>query len=245
MAKAVRTAGGLEDKLAKHFDKEYSKKGNEKVSHFLISEFGNLDRQALQGGTALDIGCGSGSDTIFMASTGIFSSAEGIDFSEIGIRKARDRIVGGTGVKPNFILGNFISAKLEGSYSLIFVSNVLEYVAAEEKKAFMDKVMELTRPGGINMICFASSLPRNFIERLIEYRQTVDGRLPVNLFPGSEDERAIMLNFELGILNRYKEAGWSVIGTKKHEGERNFVGVQIETVIVQKPLADGLPPKRT
>ncbi len=245
MAEAVREKRGLEERLANYFDREYSRMGEEKVSSFLIRELGTLNKQTLQGGSALDIGCGLGSNTLFIARTEIFSSVDGIDLSKVGIKKSREAVAEEDKVKPNFILGDFTSAKLDGNYSFILVSNVLEYVSEDKKKAFIDKVMESTRPGGINMICFASSLPKNFMERLIEHRYTIDSKLPISLFPGSEQEKAVALNFESGLLNKYKEAGWSVISARRHEGERNFVSVQVEAIIVQKPLDGELPPKRS
>lgn len=137
-----------------------------------------------------------------------------------------------------------MGARLDGNYSLIFASNVLEYVAPDKKKAFVDKMMESTKPGGINIICFATSLPKDFVERLLEYPQSVGSKLPIKLFEGSEHERALSLDFESGLLDLYRKSGWRVIKANRHEGERNFVGIQMETIIVQKPLTEELSAKR-
>ena len=95
------------------------------------------------------------------------------------------------------------------------------------------------------MISFATSLPNNFVDELLDYRQMIADKLPLRLFPNSDKRKATPLQFEQKLLEMYRNSGWSVIMSERHEGERNFVSMQLETIIVQKPLTEDLKALRS
>ncbi len=246
MPNAFKDGKNVEERLARYFDNEYLRQvPKRKVSDFLVRGLARIKDSMTAGCAALDVGCGCGSDAIFMARTGIFSSVEGVDLSRVGIDSAKKNAESVSGCDMNFKVGNFINADLRADYSLIFVNNVIEYIPASDKKAFVEKMMASTKPGGINMISFATSLPNNFVDELLDYRQMIADKLPLRLFPNSDKRKATPLQFEQKLLEMYRNSGWSVIMSERHEGERNFVSMQLDTIIVQRPLTEDLKALRS
>ncbi len=234
-------------RIAKYFDTQYAKEGvaRSDVGFGFRDVFRRLGNRNFGRGSALDVGCGTGDTSLFLAQTGKFSFVKGIDLSEVGVQKAREKASkSGIGSPVNFEVCNVLALN-SGNYSLIIVNDVLEYVSEADKKQFVQKLMEATKPGGINAMRFASSLPENFIEERLEHEVKLMEQPFRLLFDGSDNALAKTLQFESQQLSKlYHDAGWTVVYGMKYDAERNFVPVQAVTLVVQKPAVDRLPNKR-
>ena len=234
-------------RIAKYFDAQYAKEGTtwRDVGSGFKEIFKRLDDRNFRGGYALDVGCGTGNTTLFLAQTGKFNFVKGIDISEVGMEKAGEKAAQtNTGTPVKFEVGNVLDMS-SGNYSFIIVNDVLEYVSEADKKEFVQKLIEATRPGGINVITFVTSLPENFLEDRLEHAVKLKEQPFRELFERSDKARTKTLPFESqGLSKLYQEAGWTVVSKMSYDAERNFVSVQAVTLVVQKPAEDGLPNKR-
>lgn len=105
----------------------------------------------------LDVGCGEGSNAIFLA--GLGHTVDAFDISAAGIEKARE-IARLSGVKVNFFrcdLGEYV---FEKEYDAILSHGVLHLPERPVRDRFIGKMQEATRPGGYNVIgIFTDRLP--------------------------------------------------------------------------------------
>ena len=105
----------------------------------------------------LDVGCGEGRNSIFLAEQGHMIDA--FDLSEAGIKKAKT-IATDKGLNINFFvcdLGNFIFDK---DYDVILSHGVLHLPEKAVRDRFILEAQEHTAPGGYNIIgIFTNRLP--------------------------------------------------------------------------------------
>lgn len=97
----------------------------------------------------LDVGCGEGRNSIFLAREG--HKVEAFDLSENGIAKARE-IAREQGVKISFFqqdLGEFIFQK---DYGVILSHGVLHLPYKDVRDRFILEMQRHTRPGGYNAV---------------------------------------------------------------------------------------------
>jgi SAM-dependent methyltransferase len=224
--------------VAKHFDSEYSRMKDigRSVGEGFKLMFNRINDVSFRGGFALDIGCGIGTEAVFLAQTGKFTLVEGIDISEVAIAKASNEAsIHGTNGKVSFKVKNALELDRPNNYSFVLMDSVLEYVSEDYKQLLMLKVMESTRPGGINMLTFVTSLPDNFLEERLGYWEKLKEQPFRTLFEASNETRAKSLPFESSLVDLYRNEGWKVVSRLDYDAERNFVPVKMTTLVVQKP----------
>lgn len=109
------------------------------------------------GGRVLDVGCGEGRNSIFMAKLGC--KVDAFDLSESGIAKAK-LIAEAQGVQVNFFacdLADFVFAR---DYDVILSHGVLHLPEREARSEFIRKMQEHTAVGGYNAVgIFTDRLP--------------------------------------------------------------------------------------
>jgi ubiquinone/menaquinone biosynthesis C-methylase UbiE len=112
-----------------------------------------------QGSAVLDAGCGSGTNTLRLASAGF--NVSGIDLSEFALDKAKERVAQ-AGLTADFFAGDLTKMPFEdGSFDAVFCIGVLMHIPT-----FQDALGELNRvlkPGGKLVI---SETNQNSIEQL-------------------------------------------------------------------------------
>jgi ubiquinone/menaquinone biosynthesis C-methylase UbiE len=96
------------------------------------------------GGKCLDLGCGSGTETIFISACGY--RATGIDISSKALEIARAKAVG-LNLKINWVHGDFLYSGLDSS-SFDFISDRGCFHHITERKKYADEVYRLLKPGG-------------------------------------------------------------------------------------------------
>lgn len=142
----------------------------------------------------LDIGCGEGKDAIYMAGKGYQVSA--FDLTENGIRKtlalAKDR-----NVKINAYVDDINTFEIKDQYDIIYSTGTVQYLFEENKKAFFDKIDQMTKTGGI--VFFNVFVEKPFLELPpdwdIEEKMWKSGEL-FTFFPDWKIERIDEVIFE-------------------------------------------------
>lgn len=107
-------------------------------SPFLVREIDTIKR-LLSGRQALDIACGEGRNSVFLASHGF--AVTGIDIAETGLAKAAERAAG-AGVTVTLLHEDLDSYRFSGSFDLIVNCNFLQ-------RRLIPAAMEVLAPGGI------------------------------------------------------------------------------------------------
>lgn len=105
-----------------------------------------LIKSGVHGGSALDIGCGTGSLVRELKSKGF--KVTGIDLSAVAIGKAHDIYADSA-----YIIGDIFSTDFVGKFDLVSCKYV--YALIKDKKAFLEKVCTLLSDDG----CFAIITP--------------------------------------------------------------------------------------
>ncbi|HKW58259.1 MAG TPA: class I SAM-dependent methyltransferase [Candidatus Dormibacteraeota bacterium] len=98
-------------------------------------------------GRALDLGCGTGTNAIYMAQHGW--DVTGIDFTPRAVAMARAKVEAAT-VKPRIILGDVTKLSELGvgnGFSLVFDLGCLHSIPDDRRDAYVKGVTEVTIPG--------------------------------------------------------------------------------------------------
>lgn len=106
-------------------------------------------RPPVQPLSVLDIGCGEGKDTVFLARNGY--EVTGIDAAQTGIDKAR-RLAAQCGVRADFCQTDMTDYPLARMYDVMFSSGVLHYLPLRKRQSFLDALKAHTAPGGIHVM---------------------------------------------------------------------------------------------
>jgi len=140
-----------------HEDIEYARwsaayVGNE---YFYGYEAGPVARRALryhrplprgsQPPTALDVGCGEGQDSVFLAASGY--DVTGLDFVENALIKAR-RLAEIQKLDVQFVPTDLRSWNWEQQFDLVLAVNSLQFLG-EDTREILQSVIAATAPGGV------------------------------------------------------------------------------------------------
>lgn len=96
---------------------------------------------------AIDLGCGTGANVVHLAGAGF--DAWGVDFSEIAIRKAKERAAR-AGVDAHFIVADLTSDSIPGvagSFDLLIDFGTLDDLRGTSRRAMAETITRLARPG--------------------------------------------------------------------------------------------------
>jgi len=104
-------------------------------------------------GRAIDLGCGSGRNAIFLARHGF--SVEAVDYSKAAIAWAQDRVAEAD-VQVSLRCENVFDLKLgTGSYDLVYDSGCFHHIAPHRRDDYVDLVVNALKPGGwFGLTCF-------------------------------------------------------------------------------------------
>lgn len=119
-----------------------------------INEFYNIFPKNAQ---VLDVGCGEGRNSIFMAKLG--NKVDAFDISENGIEKAK-KIAKQMGVQVNYFCIDLEKFVFEKEYDVILSHGVLHLPYKDVRDKFIAKMQGNTKIGGYNVIgIFTNRLP--------------------------------------------------------------------------------------
>ena len=103
-------------------------------------------------GRALDLGCGTGTTTIYMASKGW--QAAGIDFVRRAIRTARAKTVS-AGLPVGFLVGDVTrmhELAIEPGFDLLFDQGCFHSLPESAQPAYAQEVSRMARPGATYLL---------------------------------------------------------------------------------------------
>lgn len=109
--------------------------------------------------SALELGCGLGRFSAFMAEQGI--QATGVDFSPIAIEKAKMRVANKER-KPTFLVGDV--TKLENitdPFDVSFDVGCFHCLNENDQKKYVEAVYRLLKPGAIHLLWALDHSPAN------------------------------------------------------------------------------------
>jgi len=110
-----------------------------------------------EGGSVLDVGCGEGRNSIFLAEKGFVVDA--FDISKAGVEKAK-KIAKERDVKINFMCVDLVQFVFEKDYDVILSHGVLHLCKKSERDLLIEQAQIHTRSGGYNAIdIFTNRLP--------------------------------------------------------------------------------------
>ena len=107
---------------------------------------------ALTPGRAIDLGCGTGTNCIYLAQHGW--EATGVDFIPRAIRTAR-RKAAAAGVSPRFLVGDVTrldSLDLADGYGLVLDMGCFHSLADTGRQAYVEGVTRLAKPGATMLL---------------------------------------------------------------------------------------------
>lgn len=105
----------------------------------------------------LDVGCGEGRNSVFMAKLG--NMVDAFDISENGIEKAK-KIAGQMDVQINYFCCDLEKFVFEKEYDVILSHGVLHLPYKDVRDKFIMRMQENTKIGGYNVIgIFTNRLP--------------------------------------------------------------------------------------
>jgi SAM-dependent methyltransferase len=109
-------------------------------------------------GRAIDLGCGTGSNSIYLAQHGF--QVTGIDFAPAAVESARDRAVE-AGVSVDFIVDDLTDLKhVSGPFDLLIDVGTLDDLRPRQRDLYMQSVLPLTRPGSLFFLYAHEWAPR-------------------------------------------------------------------------------------
>ncbi len=113
-----------------------------------------IERRLITPGKALDICCGAGTNTVYLASKGF--EVTGIDISpkavEIAKEKARK-----ANMKIRFEVGNVIHIPFEDrEFDFVFDMGCFHHIMVEDREPYISGVYRVLKPGGVyQLTCFS------------------------------------------------------------------------------------------
>lgn len=104
-----------------------------------------LSEKRIGRGSALDIGCGTGADAIYMVRRGLEVTA--VDSAPTAIERARVRAEMEDAL-PRFVLADFFEfAQTAGTFDLVYDSGFYHYIRQIDLERYLDGLWRSTRPG--------------------------------------------------------------------------------------------------
>ncbi|MWP47304.1 SAM-dependent methyltransferase TehB [Gilliamella sp. Pas-s27] len=111
----------------------------------------------IQAGKALDLGCGSGRNSLYLQLQGFDVTA--VDKSELSIGNLQ-KIINDDNLKHiNAMVYDINQANLQGEYDFILSTVVMMFLQPEKISAIIDNMQKITKSGGYNLIVSAMSTP--------------------------------------------------------------------------------------
>lgn len=107
-----------------------------------------VDDGTLTPGSAVDLGCGLGSSSLYLASRGF--TVTGVDCSPSAITQARARSAA-AGLGISFVVADLLGplAEIGGGFDLALDWELLHHIPFDNREVFTTNVAELLRPGGL------------------------------------------------------------------------------------------------
>jgi SAM-dependent methyltransferase len=115
---------------------------------------------------AIDLGCGTGANAIFLAQHGF--EVTGVDFAPAALEKAT-RAAADAGVSVDFVMDDLTDLRhTRGPFDFLLDYGVLDDLRLPQRKLYMRSILPLTRPGS-RFLLWGFEYPIRWWERLIPF----------------------------------------------------------------------------
>jgi SAM-dependent methyltransferase len=146
----------------------------------------------------IDLGCGSGANTVFLAAHGFQVTA--VDFSPVALRKAERRAVqAGVAERCRFIEADLTAPDLRqlvgGTFELLIDASTIDDLTGSRREAVAENVARLARPGAV-MLCWCNYAT---VDQLPRFSLTRPSRLVPVIEPG-EEQRLFGAAFDIEVV---------------------------------------------
>lgn len=128
--------------------------------------FVRLAGEGLLTGQVLDVGCGTGEQTLLAASSG--ADALGVDVSPLAVEQARGKAAA-RGVKARFEVADALSlGNLGLSFDTVIDSGLFHVFGDDDRARYVASLASVLRPGGhLYLMCFSDRQPGEFGPRRV------------------------------------------------------------------------------
>ncbi len=147
-----------------------------------------VESQVIRPGRAIDLGCGSGANAIFLAQHGF--DVTGVDFAHAAIQKARQH-ASAAGLPVNFLVDDLTDLhQVRGTFDFLLDYGVLDDLRPLQRRLYLQNMLPLTRPGS-QYLLWGFEYPLRWWEKLIPFydRPFAPGEISRRFSPFFEIER--------------------------------------------------------
>ena len=130
-----------------------------------LEEYTQLfDNGRIPPGKAIDLGCGEGSNAIYLSKKGF--EVTGVDFSPTAIKRAHAN-ARAAGLEVTFFEDDLTHLRhVSGVFDLLVDFGALNDMNNDDRDLYVENVLPLTHPSSrLILMCFTKSLPPNEVER--------------------------------------------------------------------------------
>lgn len=125
-----------------------------------------IENHRIQPGVAIDLGCGTGANAIFLAQNGF--KVTGVDFSETAIEKAR-RKAEAAGMQIDFVVDDLTNLRrVSGKYDFLLDYGVLDDLRLSQREPYVQNMLTLTNPGS-RYLLWGFEYPMRWWEKFIPF----------------------------------------------------------------------------
>lgn len=115
---------------------------------------------------AIDLGCGAGANTIYLAQRGF--KMTGVDYAKAAIEKAQARAKE-AGVEVNFIIDDLTNLQhVSGTFDFLLDYGVLDDLRLPQREPYLQNMLPLTRPGS-RYLLWGFEYPMRWWERYLPF----------------------------------------------------------------------------
>lgn len=117
-------------------------------------------------GSAIDLGCGTGANAIYLAQHGF--EVTGVDYAEAAIEKAQERAKA-AGVQVNFLVDDLTNLQhVSGKFDFLLDYGVLDDLRLNQREPYVQNMLPLTRPGSCYLL-WGFEYPIRWWERYVPF----------------------------------------------------------------------------
>jgi SAM-dependent methyltransferase len=125
-----------------------------------------VERGRIQPCRAIDLGCGTGANAIYLAQHGF--DVTGVDYSVAAIDKARTH-ASEAGVQVNFLVDDLTNLRrASGTFDFLLDYGVLDDLPLPQRKLYLQGILPLTHPGS-RYLLWGFEYPMRWWENLIPF----------------------------------------------------------------------------
>jgi cyclopropane fatty-acyl-phospholipid synthase-like methyltransferase len=117
-------------------------------------------------GRAIDLGCGAGSNAIYLAQHGF--NVTGVDYTKAAIEKARQR-ANAAGAQVEFIVDDLTDLRrISGSFDFLLDYGVLDDLRLQQREPYIRNMLQLTHPGS-QYLLWGFEYPARWWEKFVPF----------------------------------------------------------------------------